>query len=174
MSAKALRRRRVAFAHLPISILLPLIMLHIVRTTSDHPDFRQLVALLDQDLAVRDGADHAFYAQFNTLHKITHAVLAFWENQPVGCGAIRPYGPDVVEVKRMFVLPEYRGRGIASAVLSELEVWAADLGCSRCILETGKNQPEAIALYQKQGYAITPNYGQYVGVDNSVCMEKRV
>lgn len=149
-------------------------MLKILRTTSDHPDFRQLVALLDQDLAVRDGADHAFYAQFNTLNKISHAVLAFWENQPVGCGAIRAYDADAVEVKRMFVLPEYRGRGIASAVLSELEAWAANLGCSRCILETGKNQPEAIALYQKQRYAITPNYGQYVGVDNSVCMEKGI
>ncbi|MFN0034516.1 MAG: GNAT family N-acetyltransferase [Saprospiraceae bacterium] len=149
-------------------------MLHTLRTSSDHPDFQRLVALLDRDLAFRDGADHAFYAQFNTLDKIRYAVLAFWENQPVGCGAIRAYDADALEVKRMFVLPEYRGRGIAAAVLSDLEAWARELGHSRCVLETGKKQPEAIALYQKSGYRTIPNYGQYVGVDNSVCMEKSV
>lgn len=154
------------------AVLIFLPMLSIVRTTSDHPDFRQLVALLDQDLAIRDGADHSFYAQFNTLDKIQHAVLAFWENQAVGCGAIRAFAPEVMEVKRMFVLPDHRGRGIAAAVLAALEVWATDLGYSRCVLETGKKQPEAIALYQKSGYQIIPNYGQYIGVDNSVCMEK--
>jgi GNAT superfamily N-acetyltransferase len=72
----------------------------------------------------------------------------------------------------MFVLPEYRGKGIAGAVLAELETWAADLGYARCILETGQMQPEAIRLYLKSGYAIIPNYGQYAGVENSVCMEK--
>ena len=72
----------------------------------------------------------------------------------------------------MFVLPEYRGRGIASAVLSELEAWARELGYTRCILETGKKQPEAIRLYQKSGYTIIPNYGPYEQVENSVCMEK--
>lgn len=147
-------------------------MLHIVRTDSDHPDFRHLVALLDQDLALRDGADHAFYAQFNTLDKIQHVVLAFWEKTPVACGALRAFGPDAMEVKRMFVLPEHRGRGIAAAVLAALEDWADELGCSRCVLETGQKQPEAIALYQKSGYRVIPNYGQYAGVENSVCMEK--
>lgn len=147
-------------------------MLKIIQTTSDNPDFRQLVALLDQDLAIRDGDDHAFYAQFNKVDKINHVLLAFWEIQPVACGAIRAYDPDVVEVKRMFVLPEHRGQGIAAAVLSELETWASQLGYVRCILETGQKQPEAIRLYQKSGYQIMPNYGQYEGVENSVCMEK--
>ncbi len=149
-------------------------MLKIIRTTSEHPDFRQLVALLDQDLAIRDGDDHAFYAQFNKVDKINHVLLAFWEMQPVACGAIRAFDPDAVEVKRMFVLPEHRGRGIAAAVLSELETWASQLGYVRCILETGKKQPEAIRLYQKSGYQIMPNYGQYAGVENSVCMEKTI
>lgn len=147
-------------------------MLKIIQTTSDNPDFRQLVALLDQDLAILDGDNHAFYAQFNKVDKINHVLLAFWEMQPVACGAIRAYAPDTVEVKRMFVLPEHRGRGIAAAVLSELETWASQLGYLRCILETGQKQPEAIRLYQKSGYQIMPNYGQYAGVENSVCMEK--
>ena len=146
----------------------------ILRTHSDNPDFRGLVALLDQGLAVQNGEDHAFYAQFNKVDKIKHCVIAYLDSQAVGCGAIRAYDDARIEVKRMFVLPEFRGRGIAGKILSALEQWSAELGYPRCILETGKNLPEAIALYLKSGYQITPNYGQYEGVDNSVCMEKRL
>ena len=146
--------------------------MQIIRTNSDHPDFRTLVALLDQDLAIRDGEDHAFYQQFNKVDQIKHVVVAMMGNEAIGCGAIRAYAPDVMEVKRMFVLPEYRGKGIAGAILSELEHWAAELDFARCILETGYMQPEAIRLYQKSGYTIIPNYGQYAGIENSVCMEK--
>ncbi|MFZ4783646.1 MAG: GNAT family N-acetyltransferase [Armatimonadaceae bacterium] len=146
--------------------------MHIIRANSDHPDFLTLVALLDQDLAIRDGDDHSFYQQFNKVDQIKHIVVAYLDNEAIGCGAIRAYTPDIMEVKRMFVLPEYRGKGIAGAVLSELEQWAAELGYTRCILETGQMQPEAIRLYQKSGYSIIPNYGQYAGVENSVCMEK--
>ena len=145
-----------------------------LRTDSDHPDFRALVALLDQDLAIRDGDEHAFYAQFNKVDKIKHVVLAFWGNQVVACGAIRAFSEEAMEVKRMFVLPEFRGKGFAAAVLSVLEAWTKEQGFARCILETGKKQPEAIGLYQKAGYEITANYGQYAEVENSVCMEKRL
>jgi putative acetyltransferase len=72
----------------------------------------------------------------------------------------------------MFVQPTHRQQGVARAVLQELEQWASELGYARCVLETGKRQPEAIALYQRSGYAFTPNYGQYVGVENSVCLQK--
>lgn len=149
-------------------------MVNILRTDSDNPDFRELVRLLDQDLAIRDGDEHAFYSQFNQLDKIRYAVVAYAENLPVGCGALRAYSEDAVEVKRMFVLPELRGRGIAGRVLAELETWASELGFARCILETGKKQPEAIHLYQKAGYELIPNYGQYLEVENSVCMEKKI
>jgi GNAT superfamily N-acetyltransferase len=77
-----------------------------------------------------------------------------------------------MEVKRMFTLPEYRKKGVATAILTELEKWSKELGYEKCILETGKRQPEAIDLYMSQGYRSTPNYGQYVGVENSVCFEK--
>lgn len=145
-----------------------------IRTDSEHPDFRVLVALLDQDLAIRDGEEHAFYQQFNQVDKIKHVIVAFLETQAVGCGAIRAYSQDAIEVKRMFVLPEHRGKGIAGKILAELESWAYELGFQRCILETGKMQPEAIQLYLKSGYSIIPNYGQYAGVENSVCMEKEL
>ncbi|WP_317172264.1 GNAT family N-acetyltransferase [Hymenobacter sp. BRD67] len=92
----------------------------------------------------------------------------------MGCGAIKVFDEEAMEVKRMFVQPAHRGQGVAWAVLTELERWTRALGYVACVLETGKKQPEAIRLYQKCGYALTPNYGQYVGVDNSVCMRKMV
>jgi putative acetyltransferase len=147
-------------------------MLHLVRTTSENPDFRALVQLLDQDLAARDGAEHGFYAQFNTIVQLAHVVVAYKAGVPVGCGAFKPYGTDAVEIKRMFVQPTYRGQGVAQAVLSELEQWASALGYASCVLETGKRQPEAIRLYERSGYGHIPNYGQYVGIENSVCMQK--
>jgi putative acetyltransferase len=147
-------------------------MLCLVRTTSENPDFQQLVQLLDRDLAQRDGDEHGFYAQYNKIALIRHAVVAYAGDEPVGCGAFKEYVSDSVEIKRMFVQPAHRQRGVARAVLAELETWAAELGYANCVLETGKRQPEAIALYQRSGYALTANYGQYVGIDNSVCMRK--
>ncbi|SKA47094.1 Acetyltransferase (GNAT) family protein [Chitinophaga eiseniae] len=149
-------------------------MLQLIRTDSGHPDFVSLVRLLDQDLAIRDGSDHAFYAQFNKIDLIKQAVVGYLDGQPVACGAIKPFSAEQAEVKRMFVRPNYRGRGLAGEVLRELEQWAQELGYNACVLETGKKQPEAIALYRKSGYAITENYGQYIGVDNSVCMRKEL
>ncbi|MBT2563231.1 GNAT family N-acetyltransferase [Pedobacter sp. ISL-68] len=148
--------------------------LTLIRTASDNADFRTLVALLDQDLAVRDGDDHTFYAQFNKVDTIKEVVVAYQNGAPVGCGAIKPFSATEAEVKRMFVHPDHRNQGIAAKVLNELESRAAELGFTSCVLETGKKQPEAIALYQKVGYHIRPNYGQYVGVDNSVCMIKTI
>jgi putative acetyltransferase len=147
-------------------------MLYLVRSTSENPDFQQLVQLLDRDLAQRDGDEHGFYAQYNKIALIRYAVVAYAGEEPVGCGAFKEYAPDSVEIKRMFVQPAHRQRGVARAVLVELETWAAELGYANCVLETGKRQPEAIALYQRSGYAFTPNYGQYMGIDNSVCMRK--
>jgi GNAT superfamily N-acetyltransferase len=79
-----------------------------------------------------------------------------------------------MEVKRMYVLPNNRGKGIATTLLWELEKWALELGYMKCVLETGKRQPEAISLYEKSGYQRIPNYGQYKGVENSICFEKIV
>jgi len=149
-------------------------MINIVRTNSDNLAFQELVALLDRDLQIRDGAEHSFYAQFNKIDKIRYVIVAYEDGEPVGCGAIKEFSEGVAEIKRMFVKPEYRGRGIAKSILSELELWASELTFNECILETGKKQPEAIRLYHKSGYETIPNYGQYAGVENSVCMKKSI
>ncbi|NDI97535.1 GNAT family N-acetyltransferase [Flavobacterium sp. LaA7.5] len=144
------------------------------RTNSDDADFQKLVVALDKDLAIRDGDDHAFYDQFNKIATIKYVVVIYEEELAVGCGAIKEYEAGVMEVKRMYVPLEKRGKGIASIVLQELEKWAKELGYQKCILETGIKQPEAISLYKKNNYAITPNYGQYAGVEDSVCFEKKI
>lgn len=149
-------------------------MIKLIRTDSQNPDFIALVKYLDAELAERDGSDHSFYGQFNTIDKIKHAVVAYDNDQPIGCGAIKEYASDTMEVKRMYTSPGGRGKGIATTVLTELETWAAELSYERCILETGKRNPEAIALYKKSGYTLIPNYGQYAGVENSVCFEKEL
>jgi GNAT superfamily N-acetyltransferase len=149
-------------------------MISLKRTDCHHPDFIKLVALLDADLAIRDGEDHAFYDQFNDIVGIRQAVVAYSGGVPIGCGGIKEFDVHSVEVKRMYVVPEARGKGLAGKVLQELELWTAELGYTHCILETGKRQPEAIALYKKHGYQVIPNYEPYTNVTNSVCFKKSV
>lgn len=147
-------------------------MINYTRTNSDNKDFQNLVKELDEDLKIRDGEDHAFYAQFNKTDKIKYAIVAYENEIPVGCGAIREYSGDTMEVKRMYVVPGKRGQGIASAILKLLVQWTMELNFRKCILETGTNQPEAIAMYTKNGFKIIPNFGQYEKMEHSVCFEK--
>ncbi|MEP2669702.1 MAG: GNAT family N-acetyltransferase [Cyclobacteriaceae bacterium] len=146
--------------------------MNILRTDATQPDFVTLVQQLDSDLAERDRADHAFYHQFNTIDNLKQVVIVYENDTPIGCGAIKPFGTDAMEVKRMYVSPAHRGKGIAAAILTALESWATELGATRCVLETGKKQLEAMALYRKSGYKVIPNYDQYAGLENSVCFEK--
>ncbi len=141
-------------------------------SNSENPDFLELVKHLDADLAIRDGDEHEFYNQFNKLDAIKNVVVAYLNGEAVGAGGIKQYSPGIMEVKRMFVLPENRGRGIAAEILKELEKWAGELAFKKCILETGIRQPEAIALYKKCGYKSIPNYGQYKDAPGSVCFGK--
>lgn len=147
-------------------------MLTIVRSDSSNADFLSLVKLLDEDLARRDGEEHAFYAQFNKVDSIKNVLVAYEDETAVGCGAFKPFAADQVEIKRMFVKKELRGKGISKKILTELENWAGTLGYRSCVLETGKKQVEAIQLYTGAGYSIIPNYGQYATIENSICFEK--
>jgi GNAT superfamily N-acetyltransferase len=147
-------------------------MITLKRTNSEDIDFINLVVLLNQDLKIRDGADHDFYNQFNGIDTIKHTIVFYEGEVAIGCGAFREKEKGIAEIKRMFVHPDYRKRGIASAILKELEIWAAEVDYRYTILETGVNQPEAIALYQKQEYVIIPNYPPYDVMGNSVCMKK--
>jgi putative acetyltransferase len=144
------------------------------KSTSTDPDFKFLISFLDAYLKVIDGEDHVFYATQNKLEPDVDVVICYKENIPVGCGAFKIITNDTVEIKRMYVQPEYRGKGIAIAILQELENWAKQRNYTNCTLETGNRMQDAIALYKKAGYEIIPNYGQYIGVENSVCMTKSI
>ena len=149
-------------------------MITIKRTNSSDLDFINLVSYLDADLKIRDGEEHEFYNQFNSIVNLQHCIVAFESGIAVGCGAIKLLDKNTMEVKRMYVLPEHRGKGIASKILLDLENWAKELNYTKCVLETGYKQPEAIALYKRSGYRLIPNYGQYIGIENSVCFEKQL
>ena len=149
-------------------------MITIKRTTSDNPDFEKLVLQLDAYLAIVDGEDHAFYAQFNKSNSLKNVIVLYENEIAIGLGAYKEYDSKTVEMKRMFTLPEYRGKGIASKILSELDLWATEENYSIATLETGFKQIEAISLYQKSEYKIIANYGQYKGVETSICMKKEI
>ncbi|MGB0429419.1 MAG: GNAT family N-acetyltransferase [Bacteroidia bacterium] len=146
----------------------------IIRTDSHHEDFIELVNELDKELAIKDGAEHSFYNQFNKIDSLKHVVVFYQNQEPICCGAFKIIDSNTVEIKRMFTKLDYRSKGFGQTVLNELEIWAAEIGCKFCILETGKKQPDAIALYKKAGYEIITNYGQYIGITNSVCFKKQV
>ena len=96
-------------------------LIRIERTDAVNPHFIQLVEKLDYDLAERDGKDHLFYDQFNKIDGIKYVVVAYEMGEPVGCGAIKDYGTDTMEIKRMYVTPQSRRKEIAGNLLSALE-----------------------------------------------------
>jgi GNAT superfamily N-acetyltransferase len=147
-------------------------MIELIRTTSYNEDFEKLVVLLDAYLSILDGEDHAFYAQFNKSNLLKNALVCYENGMPIGIGAYKEFEPSIAEMKRMYTLPNHRGKGIAKAILTELENWAKEENYATAILETGYLQKEAIGLYQKLGYTIIENFGQYKGVANSICMKK--
>lgn len=144
----------------------------IIRTQSSHEAFVHLVRKLDQYLAVVDGDEHEFYHQYNQIENLDHVILLSLDGKVMACGAFKTLDENAVEIKRMWTEPAYRGRGVASMILSELEQWAREEGYFNSVLETGKRMEDAVKLYLRNGYEITENYGQYVGVDNSICFKK--
>lgn len=146
--------------------------MNLKRTNHTNENFQSLIKLLDKDLRGRYPEDQDEYDQYNKVDQIDHVLVAYVDDQLAGCGCFKTYDDEAVEIKRMFVRPEFRGRGISKAILSELETWAKEVGFSKAVLETGTAQEEALGLYQKQGYQRIPNYGQYVNMPNSVCFQK--
>ncbi len=144
----------------------------IKRTNSSDPDFIFLVKQLDLFLSDYNGDADDFYREFNQI-KLDNCVIVYIDDQPVGCGAFKIIDTEIVEIKRMFTLPEFRNRNVGGTMLEELEKWAFEIGYNTFILETGSQLYNAIKLYQKMGYKITDNYGQYKGNDKSVCFMKR-
>lgn len=149
-------------------------MIQLVKTNGDNKTFQQLATELEEELKIRDGAEHEFYAELNKIDNIRYVIIAYSSEIAVGCGAIREYSKEAVEIKRMFVKKESRKAGVASAILKGLEDCARELGYNKCVLETGINQPEAVSFYKKHNYQVIPRFGIYITSENSICFEKPI
>jgi len=145
------------------------------RTNSDSLDFQNLVLELDKDLANKNGETNDFFAQYNKIDHLKNVVVAYdTHGVACGCGAMKEYEEGIIEIKRMFVPSDKRGNGIAGKIVSELQVWAKELGYKKCILETGDKMIEAIGLYKKNKFQIISNYGVYADIESSICFEKEI
>lgn len=145
------------------------------RTDCADPDFIKLVNQLTLELRVRNGSVmQEFFEQFNIIADVDTVVLAYCDGEPAGCGCFKAFEEGSVEVKRMFTIPEKRGLRIAAMILAELEAWAREMGNTRIVLETGTRLQEALALYTRSGYVRVAQWGQYIGVAESVCMGKEL
>ena len=147
-------------------------MLSITRCTGKDEPFRALIDALDEELNERYGAQMDFFGQYNHSSDVSTALVAWIDGERAGCGCFKPYSDNTVEMKRIFVPKRFRGRGVARAVMAELEAWARELGYAVAILETGILQPEAIRLYEAAGYERIPNYPPYENVAESVSCRK--
>ena len=143
-------------------------------TNGQDGDFIQLCHALDRFLNELVGGEEnrAQYIPYNALDDI-HDVLVAYENDiPIGCASFKRYDDGSAEVKRVFVQEEYRCKGIGQMLMESLEQLAKDKGYSCLILESGEPLAAAMRLYRSLGYKVIPNYGQYVNMSDSVCMEK--
>lgn len=136
------------------------------RTTADE-SLAKLIDAAYQELVDRYGPEGR-----SQVRPGARFLTAAVDGLAVGCGAVQPAGPGLGEVKRMYVVPAYRGRGIARALLGALEELARSLGHDTLRLTTGIRQPEAIALYESSGYLRTEPYGKYVDEPLTRCYAK--
>lgn len=132
----------------------------------------ELIAELNSRYADRPDDEASSFSPADVTVPRSVFVVAAMDGVPVGSGALRPKTEDVVEIKRMYVRPEARGKGVARAVLVELERFATEFGYKSMILETGIRQPEAIALYTSCGFVKIANFGDYADNPLSVCYGK--
>lgn len=145
----------------------------------NQPDALRLIEHLSTDLGARYGDDGSgAFTPANVQTPRSAFVVARTDGEPIGCGALRTcetdFGPETGEIKRMFVEPAMRGRGIARMILRRLEEIAIGFGYHKLVLETGVLQPEAIHLYEICGYRRIPRYGRYTNRPQSLCFEQRL
>lgn len=147
-------------------------MPELIRTHSENPDFQLLTDELDTELCRIYNTRKEDYEDYNRITGLPTVVLAYENGSAIACGCFKSFDDERIELKRMFVKPDFRGKGIASKMVKELEKWAGELGYQAAILETGTGQPDAIALYRKLGYNDIPHFGEFPEESRSVCLGK--
>ncbi|MCC9134922.1 GNAT family N-acetyltransferase [Pontibacter silvestris] len=129
---------------------------------------------MDKVLWDRYADIQAQYEQFNSIENIPSVIIAYLNGEAVGCGSFKKFDKQTAEIKRVFVKPEHRGKGIAAALLADIECWMHESGFTKAVLETGDRLQEAIGLYRKKGYEVIENYGPYAEMEHSICMSKEL
>lgn len=138
-------------------------------------DALQLIRELDQYLLQLYPSDSVYILDLSQLSAENGLFLVgYLAGEPVACGAIVKLADGIGEIKRVYVRPEERGRGLSKQVMARLEVEARRMELHTLRLETGDGQPEALGLYGRLGYRRIPNFGEYIGDPLSVCMEKKL
>ena len=145
-------------------------------TDGENADFALLCKKLDQTLDEIVGVkfQRSQYEQYNQRDSIHDVIVVYQDNVPVGCGSFKMYDEEHAELKRIFVEPSCQGVGLGSEIVRRLEAKAKIKGYQWCILETGELLQAASHVYQKLGYKVIPNYGQYVDMPESICMQRRI
>lgn len=145
-------------------------MVEYKRTNGEDANFLTLCEQLSAFLAEVNGEKNSFFVQHNNTDAEMKVILAWEDGRAVGGGAFREVVDGIVEIKRMYVLPTHRKRGIGHGVLHELNHWADEMGMLETVLETHRDLTAAQHMYLGFGYQVIPNYGPYIGVNESVCM----
>jgi GNAT superfamily N-acetyltransferase len=151
--------------------------IEIRRTDINSSVVRELIAALNAELKRQypeEGATHFRLDPDEVAEGRGAFQVGYVGDKAIGCGAIRKLDADTAEIKRMYVIPEARGKGISKMILSALEEEARRLGVRRIVLETGERQIEAVALYTRAGFSRIPPFGEYLKSPLSVCMAKEI
>jgi putative acetyltransferase len=138
----------------------------------DHPDAASLRAAQEAEIRERYEVDEPEPGVHPSAADMTCFYVAYVDGDPSACGGMRAIDAEHGEIKRMYVKPERRGSGLAQAILLELEDDARVRGWTRVVLETGTKQPDAVRLYEREGYHPIPLFGDYIGEPTSLCFEK--
>ena len=149
--------------------------MNLIKTTSNNAHFQTLIKLLDQELYKRYPDVQAVYDEYNQFEEAIDALVITLDNKPIACGALKVMPKEQwVELKRIFVHPSYRRQGWSKIILQNLEVWSLEKSFDTLVLETGDRMFEAINLYKYNGFEVIPNYGPYVDMPHSICMQKKL
>ncbi len=135
----------------------------------DHPDAVRLIEAMGHELDLRYGDGGLSPATASDFEHPGVLLVADLDGGPVGCGGVRPSGEDAGEVKRMYVDPTVRGKGVARTLLAALVAHAREVGIRRLMLETGTEQPEAVGLYESEGWTRIPAFGHYAHDPRTRC-----
>lgn len=138
------------------------------------PEFVSLTEDLDRELHRKKGTAQQAYQGLNKLDGITDVVVAFQGGRPLGCASFKLRTPGIAEVKRVYVRPERRGRGVSRRLMETLEVRARQRGINTVLVETSRTFVEANGLYPSIGYREIPNYPPYDGMADSICFQKEL